>query len=414
MECHDTDVKKGGLDLTTLSLKGSDAAAHKQWVRVFDRVTAGEMPPAKRDRPASPEQKAFLSALGESLTASHQTRKSTVLRRLNRQEYQNTLHQLLGVSVSVMSLLPEDGRAEGFDNVGEALSISGIQMQRYMEAAGLALDAALLCGDRPASKVETFTLNSERNDKQNRGKQWLWLPDGAIVVFNNGGFPSTEIPNLKAHIDGTYRLKVSGYGYQIQEPVVFAVMVGNFNRGGDVVIDSFHELPADKLGTAELTLHLRQGDGIKISPQGLNGPDGHSPTKDGPDKYPGEGLALKEVVMEGPLVKEWPPRGQPLLLGEAKVSEVPPKAAWMRAKRGYQPVFKAEIANPSAEAAKLLPRFLTAAFRRPITADEAQPYVKLAESELADGRDFLNAMRTAAVAALFGAACAWLAARARG
>jgi hypothetical protein len=54
------------------------------------------------------------------------------------------------VKVSVIDSLPEDGRAQGFDNIGEALSISGIQMLRYMEAAELALNAALF--SRPAAR----------------------------------------------------------------------------------------------------------------------------------------------------------------------------------------------------------------------------------------------------------------------
>ena len=45
MDCHDGDVKKGDLDLSALSTDGGDAAALKKWVRIFDRVAAGEMPP---------------------------------------------------------------------------------------------------------------------------------------------------------------------------------------------------------------------------------------------------------------------------------------------------------------------------------------------------------------------------------
>ena len=40
MDCHDRDVKKGDLDLSSLSTDGDDAAALKKWVRVFDRVAA--------------------------------------------------------------------------------------------------------------------------------------------------------------------------------------------------------------------------------------------------------------------------------------------------------------------------------------------------------------------------------------
>jgi hypothetical protein len=401
MDCHDAEMKKGGLDLAAVSTDGADAAALKKWVRVFDRVAAGEMPPAKKKRqPSQDEVQDFMAALGGDLVAKSKAQKGTVLRRLNRREYQNTLEDLLGVKLNVIDMLPEDGRAAGFDNIGEALSISGIQMQRYMEAAELAINAALFADQKPEKTTQSATLESDRN-KEAIGKHWLKRDDGAIVVFNEGGFPSTVIPNVRAKNSGTYKLRVTGYGYQIDEPVVFALITGSFNfRNADNITHSFHELPAGKPSSVEITLHLDAGKGIWISPQGLNGPDGHSPVKDGPDKYPGEGLALMKVELEGPFITEWPPRGQKRLLGDAKLRELAPEKPWMKGKAGYKPSFTADSANPAADARKLLPAFASTAFRRPVTAEEAEPYVKLFEAEFAEGKDFLIAMRAAAVAML--------------
>jgi hypothetical protein len=400
MDCHDGEMKKGGLDLSAISTDGADAAAMKKWVRVFDRVAAGEMPPTKKERPKADDLRAFMAALGGDLSTKDAAQKGTVLRRLNRREYQNTINDLLGVKVNIIDSLPEDGRSHGFDNIGEALSISGIQMQRYMEAAELALNAALSQETRPESTLQSATLESDRN-KDAIGKHWLKREDGSIVVFNNGGFPSTVIPNLRAKQAGTYKLRVKGYGYQIEEPVVFALITGSFNfRNADNVTHSFHELPLGQSSTVEITLHLDLGKGIWISPQGLNGPDGHSPIKDGPDKYPGEGMALQEVTLEGPLVTEWPPRGQTLLLGEAKLRELPPDKPWMRGKAGYKPVFTAESVDPTADSRQLLPAFITAAFRRPATAADAEPYLMLFDAEFAESQDFLASMRTAAIAVL--------------
>ena len=401
MDCHDGDVKKGGLDLSSLSSDGGDAGALKKWVRVYDRVAAGEMPPAKETQPSNDERQNFMAALGADLTAKSQAQAGTVLRRLNRREYQNTIHDLLGVKVNVIDALPEDGRAHGFDNIGEALSISGIQMQRYMEAAETALNAALYAHQKPEKTVQHSTLDTERHRKETIGKHWLKRDDGAVVVFNNGGFPSTVMPDLRAKANGTYQLRVTGYGYQMEEPAVFALITGSFNfRNADNVTHSFHELPVGKPGTVQVTLHLEQGKGIWISPQGLNGPDGHSPTKDGPDQYPGEGLALMSVELEGPFIEEWPPRGQTLLLGGAVLKEVMPEKPWMRGKNGYKPVFTADSADPEGDSRKLLPAFAKAAFRRPVTAVELAPYFQLFDAEFALGKDFLVAMRTAAVAML--------------
>jgi len=404
MDCHDGEMKKGGLDLSALSTDGADAAAMKKWVRVFDRVAAGEMPPAKKEQPKAEDTRSFMTALGGDLSAKDAAQKGTVLRRLNRREYQNTINDLLGVKVNIIDSLPEDGRSHGFDNIGEALSISGIQMQRYMEAAELALNVALNQETKPESTLQSATLESDRN-KEQIGKQWLKREDGAIVVFNNGGFPSTVIPNLRAKQAGTYKLRVKGYGYQIEEPVVFALITGSFNfRNADNVTHSFHELPVDQSSTVEITLHLDQGKGIWISPQGLNGPDGHSPIKDGPDKYPGEGMAFQEVTLEGPLDTDWPPRGQKLLLGDLKLRQLPhglpPSQAWRAKNPDFKHRYTADSADPIADSRRLLPDFITAAFRRPATAADVEPYVKLFDAEFAESQDFFAAMRTAAIAVL--------------
>ena len=398
-DCHDAADKKGGLDLTNLSADAADAAAHKKWVRVFDRVLAGEMPPPKKARPVATEQRAFLTALGGDLVTKHTQQKGTVLRRLNRREYQNTINDLLGVNVDIIDMLPEDGRAHGFDTIGEALSISGMQMQRYMEAAEIALNAALHNETKPETTTRTFAMDADRN-KNNLGEHWLKRPDGAVVVFNEGGFPGTQVPGLVAKSAGMHRLRVTGYGYQIEEPVVFALISGTFNRGGDNSIHSYHELPPGKSGTVEVMLHLRAGDGIKLSPQGLNGPDGHSPKKDGPDKYPGEGLAFQDITLEGPLVGDWPPRGQKLLLGDAKVKEDAAAGGKGRFQRGFKPKFTAETADPAADSRKHLTAFITAAFRRPATTADTAPYFKLFDAEFAEGKDYLDAMRTAAIAVM--------------
>jgi len=404
LDCHDAEMKKGGLDLAALSTDGTDATALKKWVSVFDRVAAGEMPPPKKKQPSQDAVQDFMGTLGADLVKKSKAQKGTVLRRLNRREYQNTINDLLGVQVNIIDSLPEDGRAQGFDNIGEALSISGIQMQRYMEAAEIALNAALYAAERPEKITLSATLETERN-RQFIGKHWLKRDDGAVVVFNEGGYPSTVLYNLRAKAAGTYKVRVTGYGYQIKEPVVFALITGSFNfRNADNVTHSYHELPADRPSTVEITLHLEANKGIWISPQGLNGPDGHSSVKDGPANYPGEGLALMSVDLEGPFITEWPPRGQKMLLGDAKLRQLPhglpPSQAWRARSPDFKHKYTADSADPAADARKLLPAFITAAFRRPATAADAEPYLKLFDAEFTESGDFLAAMRTAAIAVL--------------
>ena len=72
-----------------------------------------------------------------------QRSQGTVLRRLNRREYQNTLNDLFGTNLQFEKLLPEDGRSHEFDNVGEALNISMVQLQRYLDAIDSVIEASI-------------------------------------------------------------------------------------------------------------------------------------------------------------------------------------------------------------------------------------------------------------------------------
>ena len=100
LDCHDSATKKGGLDLETLSRDLSQKDAMSKWILVHDRAASGEMPPAKRERPARKELDAFLTALRTPLVTADRALKEeqgrTSWRRLNRFEYENALRDLLG------------------------------------------------------------------------------------------------------------------------------------------------------------------------------------------------------------------------------------------------------------------------------------------------------------------------------
>jgi hypothetical protein len=152
-ECHGEDAKKKALRLDGPSLD------HETWIKVFDRVESGEMPPPRQARPPKNEVAAFLARLNEPLARASLARREgqgrAVFRRLNRAEYENTLRDLLGLpTLSVQVLLPEDGRVAGFNKVGGALDLSHVQLARYMEVADLALDMATATPPEPPAPAK--------------------------------------------------------------------------------------------------------------------------------------------------------------------------------------------------------------------------------------------------------------------
>src|SRR5437016_5694513 len=85
-DCHDATAKEGGLDLAALSRDLTDAETLRRWVRVYDRVAEGEMPPKDAPQPDATAKQTFLGSLGPSLAVADRAQREVVYRRLNRVE----------------------------------------------------------------------------------------------------------------------------------------------------------------------------------------------------------------------------------------------------------------------------------------------------------------------------------------
>jgi hypothetical protein len=134
--CNDDVNRKGRLELTGLAFDPSDASNLAVWVKVHDRVKAGEMPPGDRPRPDAARKKAFVDGLARSIAAAERAALAgegrAVQSRLNRHEYENTLRDLLRVPwAQIADRLPEDGEAYHFNKSGEALDVSYLQVARW-------------------------------------------------------------------------------------------------------------------------------------------------------------------------------------------------------------------------------------------------------------------------------------------
>src|SRR6187455_1723185 len=158
-ECHYED-KSGGLDLSELTYDPGNRDNLAMWVRVFDRVSAGEMPPKKAKlRPEPADLAKFTHTVSSSVTTFEKEVTArdgrAMQRRLNRYEYENALRDLLNVPwAQVKEKLPLDGEAYRFNKSGEALDISFVQMERYLTAADYAMRQAMSAAfERPEKSV---------------------------------------------------------------------------------------------------------------------------------------------------------------------------------------------------------------------------------------------------------------------
>jgi hypothetical protein len=413
--CHDAETKKGGLDLTAFAWNLEDRNNFQQWVKVVDQVANGEMPPKKKARPEPAAAQAFVAALGHELRSFEIQRQAqsgrAVLRRLNRVEYEHTMHDLLGIDTPLATLLPADSSMHGFDTVAEGLRLSTLQMEKYLEAADLAIDAAIDFGPEPErlkkrcflkdeagvrKNVDTpeGTLSNPNDPKSKHRQTVLERPDGSIVYFNEG-YPPAEVKQLGRLAAGSYRIRISGYGFQSAgQTISMRVYSDNYR---EKVLLGWFDMPPDEPRVVEFTAKLRANEHLRIEPTNTGIDDkGQNVYNIGAKTFTGAGLALQWVEVEGPLRQAWPPASMKNLFGDTPLEKIDdPK------KRGDQRVaYEFVIEDARARAQQVLERFAARAFRRPLEPGEADRFVKLATDEIDQMRPFQDAIRVGARAIL--------------
>src|SRR4030095_2787241 len=102
----------------TLRVSPKAPANFQRWVKVHDRLKAGEMPPKEKKRPDAAELDTFVRSLAGLLHPQEEPAVKTARatrRRRNRAEYENSVRDLFAAPwLQIRDQLPEDGEAAGF------------------------------------------------------------------------------------------------------------------------------------------------------------------------------------------------------------------------------------------------------------------------------------------------------------
>lgn len=388
MECHDADVKKGGLDLEALRFNLASGADFARWQKIYERVHAGEMPPAKKPQPARDEAAAFLTALKTPLlqadAADIAANGRVRSRRLTRLEYEHTLHDLLGIDIPLQDLLPEDRASHGFETVAEGQQLSHHQLGRYLDVADRALDEAFRRAfgkEKPYQAHHTpeqlamFTRGNYRGPDLRGGESLSW-PIG-LQFF--GRMKITEVP-----ADGWYRITLRGV--RAINPGADGAVWGTLRSGTCmsnapmlymIGLVEATATPRDLTYEAWIQkdhmLELKPNDAtLRRATTGAQGGNvsfkGRDLEKDGFSGIAHRGIDVERIHPGGDRAKVWQ-----RLFGETNFKK-----------------------TPDGTLEKLVKRFATRAFRRPVTDAQAAPYQDIARKALAEeGGTLPQALRTA-------------------
>ena len=389
LECHDSSAKKGGLDLDTLPMTMDDPEHFRLWERVHDRIAAGEMPPKPNERPSPEETAPALALLDDRLHEADAGKVArtgrSLYRRLTRQEYENALRDLLHLpELRIKQLLPEDERRHGYDKIGQALDLSNVHLSQFMDAADVALTAAIATRSTPPPVLR------KRFGPATGTETWSWIAKGSIVTLKNKQYdPIMPLPGPEEDVigpggdawtaerrkqlggqlhdyegsagfftgavhrpmflslqfspiyAGTYRIRTSAWGFWWDRGTVepphrnesFMLSVWQPSDGPRFVHSpkrwlGLFDAPSLESRTDEYTGWFDVNEELVFdigTPTGFEKNTGRFPhdSKGSCAVYAGPGIALDWFEVEGPLFEQWPPRSHQSLFGDLPIQGFP-------------------------------------------------------------------------------------------
>jgi mono/diheme cytochrome c family protein len=404
--CHGEKKQKGDLRVDTLVINFDSPKIMGHWEEIMNRINSGDMPPEEQPRP-NPSDVARVAEwiagqLHDADAARHSSNGEKVaFRKLSREEYANTIRDLLGVTFDVTDPtgLPEDPDWQGFQRIGSVLTLSPAHVEKYLAAAELVLNEALSLGPEPKREVTHWTPFDLRGWKGfEKEYQARGIADKVRVdlVPNNGALDARSL-NVKTAGDYLVRVKVSGLRPAAGRAPRLRLYAGNISR---VLLEQDVEAPEDQPVTIEFRTHLPVGNHQILVVNAVPGPNPEARRSrasgtpnaftnlqsrvpwqmkftddDGQPIVPF--LLLDYVEWEGPVVESWPtPAHRRIFFG------------------GEQATKDLDYAR------QVVARFAERAWRRPVQPAEADRLVKLVEQAQKLGDSFESSVKTALLAVL--------------
>ena len=167
LDCHAGKDAEGGISLDECTEAAARSTDRGIWLKVLRQVQGQAMPPRDSDQPTEAERAVltgWISGFALKPDCSRGERPGHVtLHRLNRAEYNNTIRDLFGVTITPADEFPSDDVGYGFDNIGDVLSVSPVLLERYLQAAEEVAQAVIYAADAetaPSQKLAGKSLNT--------------------------------------------------------------------------------------------------------------------------------------------------------------------------------------------------------------------------------------------------------------
>ncbi len=362
-DCHGPDLAEGELNFAAYTDQKMIVEHRDEWSDILKILKIKAMPPSDAEQPEDAERDKVVEWLDHQLffvdcQTAHDPGRIT-LNRLNRTEYNNTVRDLLGVEFQPAANFPSDDVGYGFDNIGDVLSVPPLLIEKYLDAAEAIASQAIPL--KHPSHSERFVVGHKLKEE---GSASDGPEDSKVMPSTGKVFDSFE---FKA--DGRYKIRIEAFQDQAgDEPSKMEVRIANN------LVDVKEVKDHHKRQTFEMITDAKAGK-YDVSAAFIN--DYYD--KDFKDEeHRDRNLYVSFIEVSGPI---------DMLEGDYRADAL-------------VSVTPQEGVN-AAEAARVnLQQFLPRAFRRPVTNDEVNQYVKFVELATEQGESFRGSMQIALQAIL--------------
>ena len=205
----------------------------------------------------------------------------------------------------------------------KSLHTSSFLMERYLEAASIALDRAIANLPQPPVIQKRYSLKETHQVKSTTEKVFRKSDDDdRVVMFSSSPWQSVTLSPFYPPDPGNYRFRISAAGVQSSgKPVTYRVDAGLMLMTGKQHLVSYFDALADESTVVEFVDYLDARNTIRILPYGLA--SAQEVDKVGADQFDGPGLAIDWIEVEGPLNEGWPPASHRLIFGDLPQKSAP-------------------------------------------------------------------------------------------
>ncbi|WP_436715698.1 DUF1592 domain-containing protein [Roseiconus lacunae] len=256
IDCHDSDNAEGERSFDTFALPLDSVSGLITANEIIDQITLKAMPPEDADQPSDDRRLAVVGQLREAVMRSKQSFQSkggrTVMRRLSKREYENTLADLFGRRVDTLGLtadFPKDATSRHLDTIGESKVTSGFLLDQYFQAANRLVEHRL---GKPQTEPRVWHFKDNfRQYEELTGAhksvfkfEFLCLYEQPNTDTRQGGYAHIEDFLKGVPVSGLYDIEVHAaamhrdthydadiFRIDFSEPFQLAVVPGDARKG---------------------------------------------------------------------------------------------------------------------------------------------------------------------------------------